>query len=124
MDLKPDEVFNLVAHIERQRAWSRRTFGEDNRVEGLCKHIESELGEIRRAPEDLYEWIDVIILAIDGAWRQGYSPKDIAFALGAKQERNEARQWPKPETLSNDAPAFHIKDSPADGITPEDLEGL
>ena len=44
--------------------------------------------------EDLYEWIDIVLLALDGAWRAGYSPATIAEALEAKQSKNENREWP------------------------------
>lgn len=63
--------FDFRAHIQRQRAFSQKTFGPGQRVKGLCSHIRKELREIEKAPTDLEEWIDVIILALDGAWRAG-----------------------------------------------------
>jgi len=56
--------------------------------------IRKELKEVLAAPFDLKEWIDVVILALDGAWRAGYEPKEIAAALEAKLEKNEKRSWP------------------------------
>lgn len=85
---------NFVEYIERHRAWSLKTFGEGDRTLGTIKHIEKELVEIKAAPGDLEEWIDVVILAIDGAWRLGASPELIASALQAKQAKNVAREWP------------------------------
>lgn len=81
-------------HIERQREFSIRTFGPGTRTEGVLDHISKELDEIRKAPTDLSEWADVIILALDGAWRTGAAPQDIIDAIVAKQEKNEARDWP------------------------------
>ena len=61
---------------------------------GVVDHIRKELREIEAEPGDLKEWIDVAILALDGAWRSGASPAEILAALVAKQDKNEARTWP------------------------------
>jgi hypothetical protein len=87
-------TFDLIAHIYRQRAFSRATFGPGARLQGVVDHIRKECGEIERKPSDLFEWIDVILLAIDGAWRAGHTPEQIAAAIGAKQGKNELRDWP------------------------------
>lgn len=86
--------FDLIAHLERQRDWSERTFGPGVRTEGVCDHIRKELTEIAAKPHDLSEWIDVVLLALDGAWRAGYTPTEICEGLAAKQRKNEARKWP------------------------------
>ena len=69
-----------VTYLERHREWSRATFGPGTRAMGLVDHIRKELAEIEAAPGDLGEWVDVIILAIDGAWRSGAKPADIIAA--------------------------------------------
>lgn len=87
-------------------AWSKKVFGDGERTEGLCKHIESELSEVRAVNgKDLYEWIDIIILALDGAWRAGFSPFEIAMALRRKQDSNKTRSWKK---VAPDDPSFHL----------------
>jgi hypothetical protein len=88
----------LTDYIDRQREWSLRTFGNGPRRAGIIAHIESELREIETAPkpDDLYEWIDVIILALDGAWRAGYEIDQILTAMRLKQKINFAREWPPP----------------------------
>ena len=88
-------IFDLLTYIDVQRAWSRTVFGDGKRAEGICKHIGKELAEIRAEPESLEEWIDVIILALDGAWRAGYSEQEIAAAMLDKQLINMHRAWPK-----------------------------
>lgn len=89
---------NLIRHIMRQRQWSRKTFGtpqkHGDRTKGILDHIRKELQEIEQDPKDLSEWIDVVILALDGAWRNGHTPEAIAQALHDKQVVNEAREWP------------------------------
>lgn len=88
---------SLAGYLIRQEAWSRRTFGEGKRTIGITKHIEKELAEIREAPDDLTEWIDVMILALDGYWRHGGKPHELMAALTAKQDRNFRRAWPPPQ---------------------------
>ena len=90
--------FRMVDHLLRQRLWSEKTFGPGYRG-GVIDHIRKELVEIEAAPTDLMEWIDVVILALDGAWRAGHSPAAIIEALVAKQTKNEKRQWPDRRTL-------------------------
>ena len=96
----------LGEYIERQREWSRRTFGPGRRTEGICKHIESELNEIRESPGNPLEWMDVAILALDGAWRTGMSVEGIITTLQDKQELNFGRKFPFPE--SEDHMSEHI----------------
>lgn len=86
--------FDLVKHLRRQREFSERTFGPGRRVDGVCDHIGKELAEIKESDGDLSEWVDVILLALDGAWRSGATPEEIVHALSAKQTKNEGRTWP------------------------------
>lgn len=81
-------------HIARQAEWSEKTFGPGDRTLGVIDHIKKELQEIEIDPTDSSEWADVIILAIDGAWRSGISPQGIIDAVVAKQLKNESRVWP------------------------------
>jgi len=96
-----------AAHLHRQREWSTATFGPGPRTHGVIDHIRKELAEIEADPTDLSEWIDVIILAFDGAWRAGHEPQAIIDAVKAKQARNEARQWPDWRTMSADRAIEH-----------------
>jgi hypothetical protein len=73
----------------------------------VIDHIRKELAEIEAAPDDLSEWVDVIILAFDGAWRAGYLPQQILDAIAAKQARNEARTWPDWRTAPADQAIEH-----------------
>lgn len=86
--------FDLVAHLRRQADFSARTFGPGARVEGVTDHISKELQEVRDSDGALAEWVDVIILGMDGAWRSGATPEQIVAAIEAKQAKNEQRKWP------------------------------
>jgi hypothetical protein len=80
--------------VSSQKAWSTKTFGPARGTEGVIDHIRKELKEIEAAPTDLEEWIDVIILAIDGAWRSGHTPEQVARKLEEKMAKNRTREWP------------------------------
>ena len=104
------KTFDLIAHLDRQVAWSLATFGPGDRAKGVIDHLRKELREVEAAPTDLSEWIDVAILAFDGAWRSGATPEQIADALAAKQSRNEKRQWPDWRTMPTDRAIEHVRD--------------
>jgi len=92
---------HLIEYLNLQRYWSAMTFGHGLRTMGLIKHIQEELDEIRADPTDVYEWIDVVILALDGAWRAGYTAEEVVDALVKKQQVNFQRKWlPGPEDES------------------------
>jgi hypothetical protein len=99
-----------AAYLERQRAFSLKAFGPGPRTAGILDHIRKELAEIEAAPTDLDEWADVVILALDGAWREGHEPQAIIDAVLAKQERNERRRWPDWRTASAGKAIEHIKE--------------
>lgn len=101
--------FDFAAHLARQRAWSEETFGPGARTKGVIDHIRKELKEIEADPSDVEEWIDVVILALDGAWRAGFTPLQIIAALETKQSRNESRNWPDWRTASPDQAIEHVR---------------
>lgn len=105
-----DSGLDLVAHLHRAREFSERTFGPGRRTEGIVDHIRKELLEVLAKPDDISEWIDVAILAFDGAWRAGHTPEQIAAALVAKQTKNESRQWPDWRTAEPGKAIEHVRD--------------
>jgi len=106
------DTFDLIAHLHRQRKFSERTFGPGTRLKGVVDHIRKELVEIESAPDDVTEWIDVVLLALDGAWRAGFSPEQIAQALDSKQTRNESRNWPDWRTAPEGKAVEHVRVAP------------
>lgn len=98
-----------AAHLAHQATWSEATFGPGPRTKGVCDHIRKELAEIEADPLDLKEWVDVIILAFDGAWRTGATPDEIIAAVKTKQARNEARTWPDWRTADPDKAIEHLR---------------
>lgn len=96
-------------HLTRQRSWSLKTFGPGLRTQGVLDHIRKELLEIEDEPLSL-EWIDVIILALDGAWRAGYTPHEIIEGIKNKQAKNERREWPDWRLSSENEAIEHVRD--------------
>lgn len=104
---------DLVSHLHRQRDFSLRTFGPGERTAGVVDHIRKELVEVQAAPGDVSEWIDIVILAFDGAMRAGHTPDDVALALLEKQARNETRTWPDWRTMPHDKAIEHDRSGEA-----------
>ena len=100
-------TFDLIAHLRRQQAFSERTFGPGDRLLGITAHIAQELKEVRDSGGALAEWVDVILLALDGAWRSGATPERITAAIRAKQTKNEGHTWPDWRTAPADRAIEH-----------------
>jgi hypothetical protein len=101
---------DMIVRMERQFDFSAKTFGPPlfgSSVYGVIDHIRKELVEIEAQPTDLEEWIDVVMLALDGAWRAGHSPEAILAQWDAKQAKNEGRSWPDWRTHDPDAAVEH-----------------
>lgn len=107
------QQFNLAEFIKHQKDFSSRAFGPNFRWKGIVEHIRKELKEIESNPTDLFEWIDVAILALDGAWRAGYEPEQICLALNEKLEKNKSRSWPDWRELLEDGVIEHDRTSEA-----------
>ena len=107
--------FDLVDHLQQQRSWSEKTFGPGPRTRGVTDHILRELLEIADSPNDVEEWIDVVILALDGAWRAGFTPEQIVTALAAKQQKNMRRKWPDWKTADPNKAIEHVKNKEMPG---------
>lgn len=91
------DVYDLVTHLRHQKEWSAKAFGPSDiidRTEGVLDHMKKEIEEARAMPNDIEEWIDIVMLAFDGAWRNGATPEQIAGTLFAKLRKNENRTWP------------------------------
>lgn len=98
-----------VAYIARQALWSGETFGPGERTKGIADHIKKELVEVENDPTGT-EYCDIVILALDGAWRKGMEPEDILAYMLEKQEVNFARKWPDWKLFSEDQAIEHIRD--------------
>ena len=127
---------DLIAHLTRQGAFGRATFGPGPRTEGVLKHIESEIEEVRRAAAEgdldelVKEWTDIAILGLDGLIRAVRAREEAINAqrmlslarpyithdevariavdnIVGKQAKNEMRDWPDWRGKSEDQPIEH-----------------
>lgn len=109
-------MFNLEAHLKRQIAFSRATFGPGARTEGVLDHMAKEAIEVREEVEKgdtgspASEWVDLVILALDGLTRQIVqdlhdngtereaivllAASEVCVMIEEKQGKNEMRVWP------------------------------
>lgn len=112
--------YDLSEHLCRQIAFSRATFGPGKRTAGVVDHIRTELVEVEEAGGSPEEWVDVVILALDGLTRSilfadgGCGETDDAAAEAAhmireKQGINERRSWPDWRTTKADRAIEHQK---------------
>lgn len=106
---------SFETYLNDREKWSIETFGpvdyqRDTRAESIAGHIRKELLEIRCSPNDLEEWIDVISLALDGAFRcAGAASDQILPALVAKLEKCKLRTWPGWRTQTPGQPIEHVR---------------
>ena len=112
---------DLKQHLLRQMAWSHATFGPGERTAGVIDHIRKELIEVETAAGDSAEWVDVVILALDGLTRrlmfggggERANPDHVAQVvcnmIQGKQSRNEAREWPDWRTAPKDKAIEHVR---------------
>jgi hypothetical protein len=112
-----DITFSLWNYLNKQMLWSANAFGPGPRTEGILKHMAKEADEVRQDPTNLEEWVDLIILAFDGAWRSGHTANEIVEALEAKQQKLVLRKYPDWRLTTEDQAIEHDRsqeDAPGD----------
>jgi len=106
-----------AADLDRVREWSLATFGPGIRDAGIMAHIKKEFVEIENDPSG-QEWVDVVILGLDGLARHGFSGIEIIGELLEKWAVNEDRTWPDWRQFTNGEPIEHVREphaAPGDG---------
>ncbi|MEM8773852.1 MAG: dATP/dGTP pyrophosphohydrolase domain-containing protein [Pseudomonadota bacterium] len=110
---------DLRQHLLRQMAFSHATFGPGERREGVADHLRKEICEMLDANGSAREWVDIVILGLDGLTRRlsfetgsGRRDPEITAELACrmireKQKRNEARTWPDWRTADPDKAIEH-----------------
>lgn len=97
-------MLGFAEHLVRQMTNSLKNFGPDRRTNGIIDHIRKETQEVLDDDGDAREWVDLVILSLDGLTRQlRYNLpylNDVQVAQVAvemivhKQSINEQRVWP------------------------------
>lgn len=116
-------MLDLQQHLARQMVFSRATFGPGARTEGVLDHLKKEIEEVRSAPSTqkrIVEWVDLVILSLDGLTRAIWADsdyvisadeaaEDACFAIRSKQQKNERRDWPDWRTMPTDKAIEHVR---------------
>lgn len=107
---------DLRQHLIRQMAFSHATFGPGTRTAGVSDHIGKELIEVAESNGSAAEWVDVVILALDGLTRQlAYcngerrDPVEVAGNACSMILGKQARNWPDWRTASQDKAIEHVR---------------
>lgn len=111
---------DLKQHLIRQMVFSRATFGPGERMNGVLDHIAKEVEEVRRAGGDSSEWIDLVILSLDGLTRRLWASSDYRKTadeiaeeacrmIVGKQAKNERRNWPDWRTADPSKAIEHVR---------------
>ena len=101
--------FSFRDWIVDHHQWAGKTFGPGLRTAGITKHIQKELKEIESDPRDYLEWLDVMILALNGAMRITENPDLVIEGLVKKLAINKNRIWPDWQTLTDGDPIEHVR---------------
>lgn len=115
---------DFARFLRNQQKWSTETFGPytEARTQGILDHARKEIEEIAAEPNDVEEWIDLMILAIDGAlaaatlrYPAGHYQAEKAVDLvewtrDQKMEKNIRRNWPAQADQVPGLAVEHISD--------------
>lgn len=113
-EFKHKQNVTLDDYLRRHIEWGHAMFGSpaDGRGPlGPLDHIKKEIVEIEEDPTDLKEWIDLIILGIDGFLRAGGKLTMLLPMLFEKQAKNALRNWPDWRKADPNKAIEHIRTS-------------
>lgn len=113
---------SFTSLLARQIAFSRATFGPNERTEGVLDHITKEQKEVRDSHDAFaraLEWTDIHMLARDGHWRAvahafpdantDQIAKIVEEQLTDKLDKNERRDWPYWKDADESKAIEHVK---------------
>lgn len=95
--------------IDKLYDWSVEAYGPGKRATGILAHIRKELNEVEAEPEDPEEWVDIILLALNGLQRLDLGGEKIIELIQHKVDKNKARSWPDWRTMDENTPIEHVK---------------
>lgn len=103
-------MFDLEIFLERQKDITQRAFGPGSRMNAILDHMLKEMGEVRDSGGETLEWIDLVILALDGAVRS--CDGDIELVLNSLEYKLmviHRRKYPDWRTANPDKAIEHIR---------------
>lgn len=87
-------TFNFAEYLHRQWKFSQEISGPGERTKIVSDYIRAALSELQcmaSETERQRKWIDVVMLALDGALRADLSPEEIVFEMVFAQKSKEQR---------------------------------
>ena len=108
LSITPNSQFDAQL-IDLVKDWNLEAYGPGKRTKGTLDHIRKELKEIEDHPDDPTEWVDVILLALNGLMRLGYNGEEIIGFIRAKMAKNALRDWPDWRGQDPDKAITHVK---------------
>ena len=75
--------------------WSDITF-DKGRQQAMLNHLEEEVDELKKDPNDILEYADCLLLLVDSARYSGYTFSDLIEGMKKKLEINKERKWGEP----------------------------
>lgn len=117
---------DFIAYLTRQITFSRGAFGPHRRHRGVLDHLKKEIAELEDAEGSSDEWVDLVILSLDGMTRAvreelrqggevmaGFEPdhgriaRDTVAKIVGKLSQNELRDWPDWREMPDDVAIEH-----------------
>lgn len=95
----PVNALDFNTYLERHVEWGWKTFGtpaEGRGPKGPLDHVLKEVQEIMANPSDVTEWVDAIILTIDGFIRAGGTGEVLKLDRVCYLAGVERATWRKP----------------------------
>lgn len=106
----PAQLGATLADLARDHAaWSVATWGTDRGPVGPIRHIASEVEEIIKAPDDIVEYADILLLWLDACRLAGFTLPEVVQAARDKHEVNKTKRAWAPAV--DGEPCFHKKDA-------------
>ena len=112
---------NLKQHLIRQMVFSKATFGPGKRTNGVLDHISKEIDEVRESNGSPEEWVDLVILSLDGltralwgdnedGWSADIAAEQAVSLIKNKQAVNEGRDWPDWRSSDPEKAIEHVRE--------------
>ena len=120
LDVARDEIegrynggpWDFFKVMENWAKWSDSVWGENRPPNGTVNHLVEEAAELAENPTDIMEYVDVIMLAVDGLRQAGFDFAEFTDAAIKKLAINKAREW---GPVDENGVSRHVKDSAKTG---------
>jgi hypothetical protein len=89
-------LIDLTSFLKMQEASSHRAHGQQRSPLAPAGDVASALNGVRQDPRNLYNWVQVILAAMEGGLRSGATPFALSQALLNQVTANGRKPMPPP----------------------------